>query len=305
MQRTIVVDLIDDDSNLVDELSQRLPSVYFETCDIDTIVRRIAKEGGGLFDKTDLIFIDTFYKDDKSDYYSLDFFEKYSQLDKKTKGKYFVLVSIDDVNERLNRQASQDIDAINERQRFMALIGKVRKHPYIEWGSKKGSKTDKIIEAIEKYAQKNKIYLYKKREMSFDEWINYIISLMDKTQVLINDIQGTEVQGMHSEVTSINDSLRDIIDRTRKKLNLDSDDLGNNSGDVRTILDAINLAEEYNREVDKQISNLKSIGIEYDNRKLKMLSHHFLQLTLDTNMKIYRQKRIMERNLDKVELIKS
>ena len=296
MQRTIMVHLIDDDDNIASELNQRFPSVFFKSFNIDTFVRRISRERGGIFEKTDLIFIDTFYKDDKSDYYALDFFEDYRAIDsetqRETQGKYFVLVGIDDINERLNRQTSQDIDVVDERTRLMALMGKVSRHPYIEWGTKKGSKIDKITDVIEQYAQKNKIYLYKNKEISFDEWINYIISLIHKTEALINDIQG--VQGEKSGIASIIDGLSDIIVRARKKIKLDSDDLEDNYGDIKTIEDAINFTEEYNRALSELIDNLMTVGVECLNYKLMDLAHHFSNLILDSSGRIERQRRIMK-----------
>ena len=291
MQRTLLVYLIDDDHNIVSELNQRFQNVIFESFDIERIIRRINRGRVGVFEKSDLIFIDTFYKDDKSDYYALDFFQNYREMDSETKsetqGKYYVLVGIDDVNQRLKSQTSQDIDVVSERTRLMQLMGKVRKQPYIEWGAKRGSKTQKISETIEQYCTKNKIYLYKKKEMSFDEWLNYIIFFIQETETLISEAQ--QAGSSYDELTSNINCLRTIVAQAREKLKLSESGVGN----LITIKQAIDFTDEYNRAVGKHIHNLMVIGVKYSNNRLMELAHHFSNLNCNTSDTIEEQNRMV------------
>ena len=78
MTPNIYIVLIDSDESIKDQLKIEFPKVYFELLTIDDIIRWTNTEFD-CFEDINLIFIDTFYKDNKSGFYAIDFFEQYKK----------------------------------------------------------------------------------------------------------------------------------------------------------------------------------------------------------------------------------
>lgn len=211
--RPLTIRLIDDDESLKEDLEKRLPNVFFILTSIGGVIRRIRHRAPM---DADLYFIDAFYRDEESGGYAIDFFEMYKNLSEEMKdgleGKYKVLIGIDDVNERLENQTSKDIDHVNERTRMSQLMGKIRKHPYLEWGKNKGSKVDRIVEEIEKYAAKRGINIKKIQEMSLDEWIDTIGRLIHRIENFTQDIRNENVSDHGKDV--LNGIVNNLLNAT-------------------------------------------------------------------------------------------
>ena len=302
MQASPIVILIDDDNSLINDLKRQLPSVIYDIVDIDTIIRYISKRiEDPVLEQADIIFIDTFYRDEQSGSYALDFFDMYRNISNKTmsdtRGKYKVLISVDEMNERLRNSTSQDTNVVNERTRLASLLGKVHRHPYIEWGTGKGSKTDKIVEEIEKYAEKNKIYLYKNPEMSLNEWIEYINSLINKVKSLVSDIETQKVSDSGNErLNCIISELQNEIDRVSKILGLDEQ---NGDTSIKSIRDALECTKSLYSNVSKQTSEIMRLGIDEKNRSICNISHHFTNNILSVEHTIHKTERRLAKGIEK------
>lgn len=302
MQASPIVILSDDDNSLINDLKRQIPSVTYEIVDINTIVRDISKRiENPILEQADIIFIDTFYRDEQSGSYALDFFDMYRNISNKTmsdtRGKYKVLISVDEMNERLRNSTSQDTNVVNERTRLASLLGKVHRHPYIEWGTGKGSKTDKIVEEIEKYAEKNKIYLYKNPEMSLNEWIEYINSLINKVKSLVSDIETQKVSDSGNErLNCIISELQNEIDRVSKILGLDEQE-GEIS--IKSIRDALECTKSLYSNFSRQTSEIMRLGIDEKNRGMCNISHHFTNNILSVDHTIYKTERRLAKRIEK------
>lgn len=299
MQRMPEIVIIDDDKSVMERLKKRLPSVSIRMEDIDDIVRRISRERSGIYKGIDLIFIDTFYRDEESGIYAIEFFDQYRSMNEKamkeTEGKYRVLISIDEMNYRLEQSTSQDYYVLNENTKLRALLGKIQRSPHIEWGENKGSKIDKMVEEVERWAEKNKIYLYKSSEMTVEEWIEYIRDIVRKTNNLVSELQVQEVPEEERErLNSIITKLNDEINSTNKVLGEDT--IGENGQPaIRTIEEAIEYMENYANKVSAYQKGLMRMGIDTRNRKIMELAHHYVSVLEDASNDIYRA----ERNLNK------
>lgn len=302
MQASPIVILIDDDNSLINDLKRQLPSVIYDIVDIDTIIRYISKRiEDPVLEQADIIFIDTFYRDEQSGSYALDFFDMYRNISNKTMSdtrvKYKVLISVDEMNERLRNSTSQDTNVVNEKTRLASLLGKVHRHSYIEWGTGKGSKTDKIVEEIEKYAEKNKIYLYKNPEMSLNEWIEYINSLINKVKSLVSDIETQKVSDSGNErLNCIISELQNEIDRVSKILGLDEQE-GETS--IKSIRDALECTKSLYSNVSIQTSEIMRLGIDEKNRNICNISHHFTNNILSVDHTIYKTERRLAKRIEK------
>ena len=302
MQASPIVILSDDHNSLINDLKRQIPSVTYEIVDINTIVRDISKRiENPILEQADIIFIDTFYRDEQSGSYALDFFDMYRNISNKTmsdtRGKYKVLISVDEMNERLRNSTSQDTNVVNERTRLASLLGKVHRHPYIEWGTGKGSKTDKIVEEIEKYAEKNKIYLYKNPEMSLNEWIEYINSLINKVKSLVSDIETQKVSDSGNErLNCIISELQNEIDRVSKILGLDEQE-GEIS--IKSIRDALECTKSLYSNFSRQTSEIMRLGIDEKNRGMCNISHHFTNNILSVDHTIYKTERRLAKRIEK------
>ena len=302
MQASPIVILIDDDNSLINDLKRQLPSVTYEIVDINTIVRDISKRiENPVLEQADIIFIDTFYQDEQSCSYALDFFDMYRNISNKTmsdtRGKYKVLISVDEMNERLRNSTNQDTNVVNERTRLASLLGKVHRHSYIEWGIGKGSKTDKIVEEIEKYAEKNKIYLYRNKEMSLNEWIEYINSLINKVRSLVSDIETQKVSDFgNKRLNCIISELQNEIERVSKILELDEQ---NGETSIKSIRDALECTKSLYSNVSKQTSEIMRLGIDEKNRSMCNISHHFTNNILSVDHTIYKTEKRLAKRIEK------
>ena len=302
MQVRPIVVLIDDDNSLINDLKRQLPSVLYDIIDIDTIIHNISKRRENLdLEQADLIFIDTFYQDEQSGSYAIDFFEMYRNMSnrtmKGTQGKYKVIISIDEMNERLRNSTNQDTNVVNERTRLALLLGKVHRNPYIEWGTGKGSKTDRIVEEIEKYAEKNKIYLYKNPEMSLNEWIEYINCLINKVKALVCDIESQQVSDSENEkLNCIINELQAEIDRVSKILGLHEP---NGETSIKSIRDALECTKSFYSNVSNQTTEIMRLGIKEKNRTMCNISHHFINNILSVEHTIYKTERKLAKGIEK------
>lgn len=293
MQSYPVIALIDDDSNLVKDLKKELPSVIFKKIDIETIIRNISRRTEDRSIKNaDLIFIDTLYKDEESDAYAIDFFEMYmnmsSELFHNTVNKYKVLIGIDDIKQMININ-SKRIETINERTKISSLLGKARRHPYIEWGLTKGSKTEAIVNEIEKYAENEKIYLYKSPEMSLEEWIEYIKSLTNKVNNLIEEVQSENL--MYSGKMRLNSIINDYryeVSKVNEILGLDGK---NGENRINSIRSALECTKSFYKGICVQTQNLMKLGNDENNTKLRNSSHHFLNSILSVQYMIFKTEK--------------
>lgn len=270
MQYTPVIVCIDDDISIGETIEKRLPSVLCEVLSIDDLVRGIDKRMVGLFEKNDLIFIDTFYKDKETNQYAINYFDMYRNLSRETveetDGKYKVVVSMDELEERLKRQTSSDIYVTDENFNVSALSGSIKKHPRIGYRSN-SSKIEKIVEAIEEYANKNKIYLYKNSSMSFEEWVQFIKSLINKVRDLVQNLQ--EYRTIE-DIENIISEFNDIIGETNDVLGLEKS--GENT--IRSISDAIQCTKKLCRQTDIPRKKLMDLGIKTRKIELCNLSHN-------------------------------
>lgn len=302
MQTYPVVALIDDDSNLVEELKKELPSVIFKKIELETIIRNISKRTeDNTLKKADLIFIDTLYKDDKSDAFAIDFFDMYinmsSEVYNNTENKYKVLIGVDDMKQMLNNR-STSIEAIAERTKIGSLLGKVRRHPNIEWGINKGSKTESIVNEIERYAEDKKIYLYKSPEMSLEEWIQYIKSLTNKVNNLIEEIQDENlIYSGKMRLNSIVDNYKSEVSKANEILGLDGQ---NGENKINSIKSALDFTKDFYKGICVQTQNLMKLGNDENNNKLRNSSHHFLNNILSVQYMIFKTERKLNSGREQV-----
>lgn len=298
MMPNISIFLIDDDESIKDLLLAKLPRVYFGLLTIDDIIRWTNTEFD-CFKDINLIFIDTFYKDNKSDFYAIDFFEQYQASNSKhiegTKDKHYILVSIDAINEIFSPR-NQDF-AIKEKEDIKNLIGKVRRHPYIECGKEKGNKIDRIIEQIEKYAKENNLYLYRKNEMSYDEWIKYIEFYMYRLQTLIDELQELNEKNCYgNEMNSVIEGFKTIIEKAKKEKNILLDDAKN-----CTLIDIIDYFYEVNTAVDNQKKIFETTSSD-DWRKASLsIRHHLAEILSITQNEIFYHERIMQKRGERID----
>jgi len=298
MMHNIHIALIDSDESIKDQLNVKFPKVYFESLTIDDIIRWTNTEFD-CFKDINLIFIDTFYKDNKSDFYAIDFFEQYQASNSKhiegTKDKHYVLVSIDKINEIIS-PTNQDF-SIKKKEDIKNLIRRVRIHPYIEWGKEKGNKIDIIIEQIEKYAKENNLYLYRKYEMSYDEWIKYIEFYMYRLQTLIDELQElNEKNCFGDEMNFVIEGFKKIIEEAKEKGGFIFDNTKK-----ATILSIIDFIEKVNMAVDKQNDNIELLFDKTKDMKLYSMFKKIKFLTSTTDYNIIEEKRNMQKRGDRID----
>lgn len=225
----------------------------------------------GRFERNDLIFIDTFYRDKETNQYAIDYFDMYRNLSpeavEETDGKYKVVVSIDELEERLKRRSSSDIYVNDENFNISKLSARIKKHPIIGY-RKNSSKIEKILEAIEEYANKNKIYLYKSSSMSFEEWIQFIKSLINKVSDLVQNLQ--EHIGSVEDIENIISEFNDIIGETNDLLGLGKS--GENT--IMSISDAIQCTKKLCSQIDIPRVKLMDLGTKTKILELCDLSHN-------------------------------
>lgn len=298
MTPSIQIALIDSDESIKNQLEIEFPKVYFESLTIDDIIRWTKKDFD-CFEDTNLIFIDTFYKDNKSGFYAIDFFEQYQASNSKhiegTKDKHYVLVSIDKINEIIS-PTNQDF-ATKEKEEIKNLIRRVRRHPYIEWGKEKGNKIDIIIEQIKKYAKENNLYLYRKNEMSYDEWIKYIEFYMYRLQTLIDELQELNENNCYGdEMNSVIEGFKKIIEEAKKKGGFIFD-----STKKATILSIIDYIEKVNMAADKQNDNIVLLFEKTKDMKLYSMFKKIQYLISYTNNNIIREKRNIQKRGERID----
>lgn len=298
MMPNIHIALIDSDESIKDQLIAKFPVVRFKSLTIDDIIKW-TNERIDCFKDINLIFIDTFYKDNKSDFYAIDFFEQYQASNSKhiegTKDKHYVLVSIDKINEIIS-PTNQDF-SIKEKEDIKNLIGKVRRHPYIEWGKEKGSKIDRIIKQIEKYAEENNLYLYRKLEMSNDEWIKYIKFYMYKLQTLIDELQKlNENNCFGDEMDSVIEGFKKIIEEAKEKGGFIFDNTKKT-----TILSIIDFIEKVNMAAEKQNDNIGLLYAKTKDMKLYSMFKKIKRLISGTGNNIIAEKRNMQKRGERID----
>jgi len=236
-----------------------------------------------------MIFIDTFYKDTVTDKFAIDWFDMYRNLNAntitETEGKYKVIVSMDDMEEILKGSKNIGISAVEEKRNISSLFSRIKKHPRLEW-RQGSSKIDKIVEEIEKYAQRNKIYLYKSQDMSLEEWVAYIKYLSDKISNENKKIEDC------SETEELTESLNDIISEINDIIN-DSRQLVMDE-EIVSIEKAIQCVEDLNRRLREPSGKLMHIGIKKGKVELCISSHELSNYIYITSLECYRAKR----NLD-------
>ena len=252
MNAILSVALIDDDPNIKVELERIFSNVSFWIISIEDLVKAIPTHRD-VFPTARLIFIDTFYRDEATGSYALDFFELYKnrrhQAREFLEGKATVIYSTKEVAERLNGGENTWMKFDEETRKFKALMWKVRKYPNLGWGGKneKNTKIAAIIEAIEKFAQSKNIYLYRKEEMSFTEWVDFIYYLVHETEIYCKRIQETFFFKNNDKISQIIDSIQDLIKRAETELN--PDDPETKQRGIRTIQDAMDFVYKYCNEL--------------------------------------------------------
>ncbi|MBQ6992552.1 MAG: hypothetical protein IJN50_06590 [Clostridia bacterium] len=232
MNRRLTILLIDDDIYLEKAIKLIVKNVTINTISIDDILREMSNEEG-LFLDVDMIFIDTFYKDDKSDKYALEYFDMYRKSSpeaaKETNGKYKVIMNITEMNERLS-STNQDTLAVEERTKIAGLFNRVQNHPNIQWGKNIASKTDKIIQSIREYAQRNNIYLFSSHKLTLQEWLAYFkwsiceVSDINNSlkQLNIPDDKKTELLSIVSGFNSIINNLSTQLPNSKDNSEIES-----------------------------------------------------------------------------------
>ena len=244
-----------------------------------------------------MIFVDTFYKESRSNCYAIDFIEMYKEMSPETKssinGKYKVLVSSDEMNYRLT-ESKKYLSAVNEWKEFISLSSKIRKHPYLEWGIGKGGKIDKISEQIKKFCEKNNIYLYDNPEMSLEVWKKYIQSWGTKISELSNSLKTFTVSDSNTETqNSIISNLNNEIININKALGLE--EASNDTGvqPINSIEDAINFMKQSYKTGLNGADAIRELGIDEKNNDIDELSHHFRNSISSVSYTIFRQEKII------------
>lgn len=293
MQYCPVITFIDDDPDLGKTIERILPSVSCGVLSIEDLARYISKGYEGFFDRNDLIFIDTFYRDpENNDRYAIDYFDMYRKTNNETitetQGKYKVVVSMDEMEERTKRKTIGDIAVLDENLNISKLWSRIKKHPILEY-REGSSKVETIIKAIEEYAQENKIYLFKSSEMSYEEWIEYIKSLVSKVS---NAIDALEKERASENLTDINDIICKFsvaVKKTYEILGLNEEgEKISEKNKIRSIEEAAKQTKILCQQVETPKEKLMDLGIEIDKLSLCDIAHNLGNYLLCAYMECYR-----------------
>ena len=211
---------------------------------------------------------------------------------KNTEGKYKVLICEEDLISIISNRSTH-IDAIKERTRISALLGKVRNHPIIKWGENNGSKTHQTIQEIKDYAKENKIYLYENSEMSLEEWIEYIKSFNNKVENVISEATSQEFS-IDGRI-----ALNYIIDEYKKAVNeanklLDSEEESSTTG-IKSIKDAIECIKKLYNCICIRTNDLMGLGIDENNKNICNLSHNFMNSILSVQYTIFKTEKTLNK----------
>lgn len=308
MQYCPVITFIDDDPDIGKTIERILTSVSCNVLSIEDLTRYISKGYEGFFDRNDLIFIDTFYRDpENNDSYAIDYFDMYRKINNETiaetEGKYKVVVSMDEMETRTKRKTIGDIAVLDENLNISKLLSRIKKHPILGW-RKGSSKVDAIIKAIEEWAQKNQIYLFKNSEMSFEEWIEYIKSLVSKVN---NSIDALEKENASKNLTDINDIICEFREAVKKTYEILGSDEDGKEKIQKNKINSIEEAAKHTKTLCEQVEipkeKLMDLGIQIDNLKLCDISHNLGNYLLAAWMECYRveQKQAVKKSEQKEE----
>lgn len=279
MQYWPTITFIDDDSYIGETIKKKLTSLRCRVLSIEDLARYISKEYAGFFYTSDLIFIDTFYRDPENDNrYAIDYFDMYREKNDEaiaeTEGKYKVVVSLDEIEERTKRKTIGDIAVVDENLNISKLWSRIKKHPILGW--KKGSsKVEAIIKAIEEYAQENKIYLFKNSEMSLEEWIEYIKSFVRKVNDTIDALEKEKASENLADVNDIICEFRAAVKKTYEILGLNEDGKETNGKNkINSIEEAVKYTKTLCEQVEIPKEKLKGLGVKIDKDELGDIAHN-------------------------------
>ena len=279
MQYWPTITFIDDDPYIGETIKKKLTSLRCRVLSIEDLARYISKEYDGCFYTSDLIFIDTFYKDpENNNRYAIDYFDMYREKNDEafaeTDGKYKVVVGMDEMERRTKIKTIGDIDVVEENLIISRLWSRIKKHPILEY-REGSSKVEAIIQAIEEYAQKNKIYLFKNSEMSFEEWIEYIKSFVSKVNGAIDALEKENASENLTDVNDIICEFRVAVKKTYEILGFNEDGKETNG---KNKINSIEKAVKYTKILCKQVraprEKLMDLGAKIHKDELSDIAHN-------------------------------
>ncbi len=285
MQGYLRIALIDDNEDLIPNLKRYYDNLYPIQITLDRLQREIFRKRRFLEDY-DIIFVDTRYDNKKSGNekkYAIDLLDEYMAMSKQAKDgikeKYMILLNPDDMEREESEASYVSTDLLRSDRRIHT---RARQLNYSEYGIGLGTKVEKMIKFVEKKAEEKKIYLYKKPEMTLDEWNSYTKWLISKVREKVEILRAYNLN---------DEEYNKSVSRVESMINSAEEKLMSQNGEFRDI----NSAKEFiDNSILKQITDeSKGIflyGLHINNLEISREVHNLNQIFLMAKYKFMENK---------------